>query len=266
MRRFNKITMNSLLRNIPVMLLLGWLLLQINAVQASTAGDSLIKANDLYARKEYQQSLDMYLKLYKSGYSSPALLYNTGCAYFKTNDFVKAILFFERAKILDPSNDDIAFNLEVARARQVDKLDVIPEFFLSNWIKLLSGMMSSNAWTILAILILISGLGFMYLFFFAQTISIKRTFFGISLALFLFTGILIRFASVQKEMVLVRNDAIVVTPSITAKSSPDDAGTDLFLIHEGLKVTVENTVGNWAKIRLSNGTVGWLKKSDIEII
>ena len=64
----------------------------------------------------------------------------------------------------------------------------------------------------------------------------------------------------------VKTAAIVITPSITAKSSPDDAGTDLFLIHEGLKVTVIEKVAGWIKIKLSNGSVGWLKKTDIEVI
>ena len=233
---------------------------------ASNANDSLKNANDLYAKKQFDKALPIYLALNKSGFVSSTLYYNIGCAYFKTNDFVRAILFFERAQLLDPNNEDIKFNLEVARARQVDKLDVIPEFFFTNWMKFIAGVISSNAWSLLALFLFIGAMTLMFLFFFANSVSSKRTFFGLAMGLIVFSAIGLWFSSIQKDRINVRTAAIVLNPSVTAKSSPDDAGTDLFLIHEGLKVNVEETVAGWVKIKLSNGTVGWLKKSDIEKI
>jgi len=233
---------------------------------AGNSSDSLKLANDFYAKKQYEKALPIYLALNKSGYESTTLYYNTGCAYFKTNNFVKAILFFERALVLDPNNDDIKFNLEVARTNQVDKLDVIPDFFLTNWVKYVAGIFSSNTWALYGVLFFIITLSFLFLFFFATAVTSKRTYFSLAILILLFSSISLWFSSIQKERMTVRTTAIVITPSITAKSSPDDAGTDLFLIHEGLKVTVIEKVAGWIKIKLSNGSVGWLKKSDIEVI
>ena len=228
--------------------------------------DSLKQANDLYAKKQYDKALPLYVSLYKSGYVSSTLFYNTGCAYFKTNDFVRAILFFERAQLLDPNNDDIKFNLDVARTRQVDKLDVIPVFFLTNWMKFAAGITSSNAWSVLGLLLFLGVLTLLFLFFFASSVSLKRTYFSLAISLLLFSVGSLWFSSIQKENMTIRTAAIVLNPSVTAKSSPDEAGTDLFLIHEGLKVTVIEKVAGWVKIKLSNGSVGWLKLADIEVI
>jgi len=123
------------------------------------ASDSLKKANDLYSAKKYQQALAQYVSLYKSGYSSAPLLFNTGNAYYKTGDFVRAILFYERAKLLDPNNDDIAFNLDVAKTNQVDKIDAIPEYFFSSWIETFAGFCSSNVWAIIGFVLFRSACG-----------------------------------------------------------------------------------------------------------
>jgi tetratricopeptide (TPR) repeat protein len=233
---------------------------------AGNSADSLKQANDLYAKKQYEKALPIYVALNKSGYTSATLFYNTGCAYFKTNDFVRAILFFERAQLLDPNNDDIKFNLDVARTRQVDKLDIIPEFFLTNWVKYAAGISSSNAWSIYGLLLFVGALTLLFLFFFATSVSMKRTYFSLALSLVLFSFVSLWFSSIQIDRINIRTAAIVLNPSVTAKSSPDDAGTDLFLIHEGLKVSVVEKVAGWVKIKLSNGSVGWLKLSDIEVI
>ena len=131
---------------------------------ASNATESIKQANDLYAKKQYEKALPVYLSLNKEGYVTSALLYNTGCAYFKTNDFVRAILFFERALLLDPNNDDIKFNIDVARTRQVDKLDIIPDFFLTNWMKYAAGISSTNAWSVYGLILFVFALLLLYLY------------------------------------------------------------------------------------------------------
>ncbi|MBO7477998.1 MAG: SH3 domain-containing protein, partial [Salinivirgaceae bacterium] len=74
------------------------------------------------------------------------------------------------------------------------------------------------------------------------------------------------FSSKQKAAVLNEPEAIVVTPSVVVKSSPDAAGTELFLIHEGLKIKVTNHNGDWSEIRLSDGNKGWVKSEDLLVI
>ena len=63
-----------------------------------------------------------------------------------------------------------------------------------------------------------------------------------------------------------RSEAIVMDSSVTVKSSPDESGTELFVIHEGTKVFIKNTLNQWVEISLLDGNVGWVKISQIEQI
>ena len=75
------------------------------------------------------------------------------------------------------------------------------------------------------------------------------------------------FASSQKAELINRTGAIVMSPSLTVKSTPNESGTDLFVLHEGTKVYVEDdSMREWKEIRLEDGKKGWVQTSTIEII
>ena len=75
------------------------------------------------------------------------------------------------------------------------------------------------------------------------------------------------FASSQKDKAKSHESAIIMTPSITVKSTPNEGGTDLFILHEGRKVNIkDNTMREWKEIQLEDGNVGWVPASAIEII
>jgi SH3-like domain-containing protein len=57
-----------------------------------------------------------------------------------------------------------------------------------------------------------------------------------------------------------------MSPQVNGKSSPDSSGTDLFVLHEGTKVEIEDEVGEWLEIRLSDGNKGWIPANCLEII
>jgi SH3-like domain-containing protein len=58
-------------------------------------------------------------------------------------------------------------------------------------------------------------------------------------------------------------DGIIVEPTVTAKYSPDASAKDGFIIHEGLKVRLEDKIDNWVKIRLEDGKIGWILDKNI---
>ena len=64
----------------------------------------------------------------------------------------------------------------------------------------------------------------------------------------------------------VDKNAIVTSASAYVKSSPDEKGNDLFIIHEGTKVEILDDYLAWKKIRIPNGSIGWLKNNEIEQI
>jgi SH3-like domain-containing protein len=75
------------------------------------------------------------------------------------------------------------------------------------------------------------------------------------------------FASSQKGKAQSHSTAIIMAPSVTVKSTPNEGGTDLFILHEGRKVNIkDNTMRDWKEIQLEDGNAGWVPTSVIEII
>ena len=107
--------------------------------------DSLInKANEMYAQGKYQDAAIVYENILKQGYESAELYFNLGNAYYKQNVIATAILNYEKALQLSPNDDDIKYNLELANRFVVDKIEVLPVFFITGWIKNLKNIFSSN--------------------------------------------------------------------------------------------------------------------------
>jgi SH3-like domain-containing protein len=74
------------------------------------------------------------------------------------------------------------------------------------------------------------------------------------------------FASKESKRYIQQPEAIVMQSVVNAKGTPDESGTSLFVIHEGLKVAVTDRVGSWVEIKLPNGEKGWVEASSIEVI
>ena len=111
-------------------------------------------ANDAYGKGAYDEAIVAYDSLLASGYESAKLYYNLGNAYFKNNRIGKAILNYNRALQLAPSSEDIQYNLQVANAHTVNRIDAVPEFFLTTWFRSLRTMFNSNGWAVLSLIFL----------------------------------------------------------------------------------------------------------------
>jgi SH3-like domain-containing protein len=74
------------------------------------------------------------------------------------------------------------------------------------------------------------------------------------------------FAAKQHHRLTERRDAIVMTPSVIVRGAPDDGGSELYVVHEGLKVTVIDSLGQWYSVRVADGNVGWVRQTDVERI
>lgn len=226
----------------------------------------LSNANELYKSGKYSDALKIYKLLFDKGLESPELYYNLGNAYFKTKDIPSAILFYEKAKKLDPSDEDIDFNLKVSNQKIIDKTESIPELFYQRWYNKFLGLFSVDGWAVELIIVLIIALLSFAIYFASRTPIIKRIGFYAGLALILVLAMSFVFAKHQYEEATIHDEAIVFAPTVTIKSSPDDKGQDLFVIHEGSKVSLIDNIGEWSEIRLLNGSVGWIKTSMLERI
>lgn len=232
------------------------------------AEDNLLEqqAEQLYSEGKYSEAAEAYQKILAEGVESAELYYNIGNCFYKMGENTRAILYYERALLLDPSDGMARYNLDMAEKAVVDKIEVLPELFLVRWYKAVETNFSADQWGYISVGLFLIFLIMAALFFYSPLVGVKKTGFVVGLIVFFLTIGSIFFAYKQDKRVSQREYAIVMTPSVTVKGAPDNSGTSLFLIHEGLKVRVIGELGEWYNIRLADGNEGWVAKSDIEKI
>ena len=241
-------------------LLLGWFLPL--CAQEST----LKEAEEAYAKEDYTQAIELYESILKSYGESAMVYYNLGNAYYKAGKVAPAILNYERALLLNPGDSDTRFNLQVARQKTVDKIEPIGEFFLTRWIGTVEDVYSADGWAKWGVASFVLFIGCLVLFFFSKWIRLKKIGFFAGICFLLISLVANLFADSQQDKLLHRADAIVFASTVTVKSSPDASGTDLFILHEGTKVTIKSTLGEWSEIQLEDGNVGWMPSKEIQQI
>ncbi|MDA3954910.1 MAG: tetratricopeptide repeat protein [Bacteroidales bacterium] len=235
-------------------------------VNAQENDSLIVKANDYYVNGKYQDAISIYESILNSGYESPDLHYNIANAYYKQNIVAQAILYYEKALQLAPNDDDINYNLELVNRLVIDKIEVLPVFFITGWIRSLQRIFTSNLWAIISLVSFILALIFISMYLYSRNLRLKKLSFGFAFFIVIVFTISLVFSYQQKHAILRENTAIVTSPSVTVKSSPDESGTDLFVVHEGTKVSIEDKISDWNEIKLSDGSKGWLKTENIEVI
>lgn len=228
--------------------------------------DLLQKANENYTKQQYKQAIDVYNQILMTNLESPEVYFNLGNAYYKTGQYTLAILNYERAKLLAPDDEDINFNLQVANQKVVDSIQELPGIFVVRWWNSLVNSQTTDTWAVFSIVSFIAFLIMIGFYFFAKTSDIKRITFWTGCFLIVFTIFSWSFAARQKSRLVNHPYAIVMQPTVTVKSSPAETGTNLFVVHEGLKVKITDKLGDWVEIRLADGNKGWLPAESIERI
>lgn len=263
----DKLFLYNMMRRIFLMVLCLVLFAPMDVSGQEETKETLFsKGIEAYSAGDYEKAVEEWTAIYKTGNSSAELCYNIGNAYFKLNNIPGSILFFERAALLDPSDEDINYNLQIARTLVVDRFEEIPELFFVGWAKLLALSLRSNSWAIISIVTFVLCLLLVALYFFTPNYKLKVSAFWIAVFLLLVSLLSLSCSVKSKNMVYHSESAIIYTPQVKGKSSPDDSGTDLFVLHEGTKVGVTDKVGDWLEIRLSDGNKGWVPASSLEII
>ncbi len=224
-------------------------------------------ANTAYVEGRWADAVEGYEMISNMGLESAALYCNTGDAYFKDMNVPKAILYYERALKLDPSYSDARYNLELVNSGIQDRIDPVPDFVLKAWMKDICYLMDSDAWTVSFIVFLALTLAMALLFILSPSVAGRRTGFFTGIVMLLFAAFSLSFAIWQKNDYMKADDAIVMRPVTSVKSSPSsEAAKDLFILHEGTKVRIIDSVGSWNNIELADGRQGWLPSGDIEVI
>lgn len=221
-------------------------------------------ANTAYKNKNYDLALEAYQKLIDQGYQNAEIYYNLGNTFYKKDQIGLAVLNYEKAHKLAPSDEDIRYNLKLANLKTVDRINPVPQLsVIENWNHFISSR-SSHSWAIISIMFIwLALIGFaVYLF----VNSFRRTGFYSGILLLCFAAFFAYLSHTQTRVEYGADQAILTTPNAYIKSAPDASGTDLFMIHEGIKMDILDKVGEWSKVRLADGKVGWIQRTAYSVI
>ena len=245
-------------------ILLGWF--SGTTVLAGELENLFAKGNDYYLKGNYEETINIFESIVEKGFEGKSLYYNLGNAYFRVGKLGLAILYYEKAKNLAPSDEDINYNLAFANSKIVDKIETLPRFFIFDWWENLLALLSVSGWTYLSYFFYLLTLISIACYYFARSLKTQRISFygGIAVLFLLVISTLLLVVNYNRE-VNVRY-AVITNQEAVTKFSPDQNSKDAFIVHEGLKVKAEDTLNDWTKIKLIDGKVGWVKNNNLKII
>lgn len=225
-----------------------------------------VQADSAYSREQYDKAITLYEKLTKKT-SNYKVFYNLGCSYYRTDNIAKSILCLERASRLNPSDEDIQFNLSLVRNKTIDRITPKHEMIIVSIFKKLVNLMSLKSWSIVCISLFNLSFVFVSLFFFSNILSLRKIGLFVS-ALCIVLCILGNICAYQQRSLATNHvNGIIMSPAVTVKSTPTENGSDLFVIHEGTRVEIkDSSMKDWAEIQIADGKIGWLQKKNLELI
>jgi tetratricopeptide (TPR) repeat protein len=225
------------------------------------------EGNQLYQAGDFEAALERYAQILDDGLESGELYYNIGNTYFKLGELGPAILYYERARRLMPSDDDLLANLELARSLTVDQVAPLPGFWLFRvvgwWVALLPrsalgwlvALAYLTAMTAIVVVILRPGTALAVwgrrLAITGATVTVV---FGLNLA-------------VRELGVGAAEEAVIMVEETEVQSAPsEDSALQIFAVHEGTKVRIDRRSDLWIEIVLEDGKVGWVRADQLEPI
>lgn len=236
------------------------------SLAGQTPGERYSQAGTLYGSGDYSGAAAIYRQLCEEGFRSSDLFYNTGNSFFKSGDNASAILFYERAKLLSPADEDIDYNLQIARARITDRFETVPQLFFVRWFDFLSLLASTNFWAVAAIVLFVLSLLLAVLFLTRARARGRLLSFWLSMSALLLSLLLISLAVRNNSLVNHNSRAVIMCSTVTGHSAPGDTGNELFVLHSGTTVTVEQELGAFREVRLPDGNKGWIRADCMENI
>ncbi|MGM9837997.1 MAG: tetratricopeptide repeat protein [Paludibacteraceae bacterium] len=248
---------------VTLLALATWLL-GINAQTAFETG------NQQYAAGNYTDAIQTYQSIINEagGHLSKDyafVYYNMGNAYFKQGELAQAILAYERALRLAPTNADIKYNLAFAQSRITDNIADTQAFAISNWSKAVRNWLTEQTWMWMSIVLFSLCLVCLLVFLLNRETWLRKTAFHLAWITLLVAILSCVNAGSLHQRDTKRAEAIITQGVVNAKSSPDRSGTDLFTLHEGTKAEIKETLGEWCNIRVGNNQ-GWVRRDYIERI
>lgn len=224
------------------------------------------RATEAYNVGEYQNAIDSYLEILNSGEHSAELYYNLGNAYYKLNQIAPSIYYYEKALLLQPNDKEITNNLAYAQNMTLDAVDRMPETGLSKIYGNIIGSLSFDQWAYVAVVFMILFVLLYIAFYYFRYSTRKRIAFVSSIVSLLIAIVGVVFAFLQYDKFESDRPAIVFATESSVKSEPNKRSQEAFALHEGTKVNVLDELNDWKKIKIADGTTGWIPSEDIKLL
>lgn len=224
-----------------------------------SANDWFEQANSAYNTGNYDSARIVYERILATEVESVPLYFNLGNTYYKMREYPMAIYYYEKALKLDPSNEEVQTNLAIANHAIVDKIEPVPQSFIVKGWRNVRASLSGDQWSWCSIVFFAMLLVSLFLFLRSRKIGVRKLGFFAGIVFLLAFVLSVVFAAQLKHASETQDQAIIMAPTVTVKSSPSEASVDLFVLHEGTKVTVLESSNGWNNIRIANGSVGWLE-------
>lgn len=253
----------TMIKNILKWFMIVLLLCSCVNINAFNPQNSIKEGNELYKKGLYSQAASKYQQVVDSGYVAADLFFNLGNAYYKANNNKKAILYYEKAKLISPRDKELNYNLALAQSKAMDKINNIPDLFFLEWIRNFRDQFAVDSWAVYSISLFVLGLAGFLLYFFTYKINLKKWGFGVGSSGIILSVIAMLFAVNAYNSQVKQRTAIIFVKGVTVKSTPSETGTNLFILHEGTKVKIIDKVDNWHKIKIPDGNQGWIKENDL---
>lgn len=250
------------MKNLAILLLFSLAHLVVNA---SDWEEMFAQGNAAYEQGNFDEAYSIYTELAAS-YSSFELYFNTGNAAYKSNRLGESILYYERAKKINPTNEDLITNLAIANGKVKDRIEDLPNLGVEDAWGIVTASKQLNLWSWLTILLTFIGLGFLAFSFWMKKGNIRKTLVGIGVATTLISFASYGIARATYNNVLKNTSAVVLSPKVEVKIGPNQTEQNAFLLHEGTTVKILQQIDGWVEIKLANGNVGWVENEAIELV
>jgi tetratricopeptide (TPR) repeat protein len=227
---------------------------------------SFQNANELYENASYKEAISIYESLLEKDYVSDDLHYNLANSYFKTKQIALAILHYEKALKINPSNQNAAYNLKLANQKTVDKIEAIPDLFIYRWWRAIYHLCSVDQWAYLTIVFFLLFSAGLSAYFLLNQLALRKVSFYLGISSLVIGLLCWSLASQQKSNMLTSDSAIIMQASVNIVSAPSEGSSQLFVLHEGTKVAIKEKNEEWLRVSLPNGNEGWIQQSALASI
>ena len=217
-------------------------------------------ANNLYTNGNYAEAILKYDSILSNNIESHELYYNIGNCYYKTGDWANAIWHYEKS-LKHKQDEKTIQNLALVNLQIIDRIDPLPQLFYKKWLKSISQLFNTKSWQILA---LICVWVFLSVRIFASFTTYKKD--KLSHALLIVAILFLFIANFSYTNTIAKKEGIIFSSTVIVNSAPTANSTDLFSLHTGTKVEIIDEIGEWINIKITNGSIGWIKKNNCKVL